>query len=111
MYQTEYDFAPRGWICPKCGRVYSPSTPTCFNCIGNNPPTITSTGTGIPNDKGWWESYLKQTTTGSDKQIVSGSDYQNSTTYTWENVPHTLTNMQKDLNEIKSTFNNTLKGE
>lgn len=99
----------------------------CFNCAGNSQPTITSTGTGIPNDKGWWEQYLKQTITGdtvndknwwesylkqttasSDKQIVGGSDYLNSSTHTWENVPHTLTNIQKDLDEIKY---NTLKGE
>lgn len=26
-----------GWICPKCGRVYSPTTPMCFYC--NNEPT------------------------------------------------------------------------
>lgn len=21
-----------GWICPKCGGVYAPSTPSCFQC-------------------------------------------------------------------------------
>lgn len=23
---------PQGWECPKCGHVYSPSTPMCFTC-------------------------------------------------------------------------------
>ena len=28
-------FARQGWICPKCGRVYSPSTEMCLYCGGN----------------------------------------------------------------------------
>ena len=32
--QQDY-FAPKGWVCPKCGRVYAPSTPMCWYC-GNN---------------------------------------------------------------------------
>ena len=31
----------RGWICPKCGRVYSPNTKECLTC--NNPLLTTST--------------------------------------------------------------------
>lgn len=31
---------PTGWICPKCGRVYSPTTPMCLYCKGDT--TITS---------------------------------------------------------------------
>lgn len=27
-----------GWICPKCGRVYSPSTSQCLFCGGGNLP-------------------------------------------------------------------------
>ena len=42
---------------------------------------------------------------------IGGSDYWNSVSRNWENVPHTLTNMQKELDEIKSTFINTLRGE
>jgi uncharacterized OB-fold protein len=26
-----------GWICPKCGHVWSPRTPECFDC---NRPTM-----------------------------------------------------------------------
>ena len=25
-------FGNVGWICPKCGRVYAPTTPSCFVC-------------------------------------------------------------------------------
>lgn len=33
-------YAPQGWQCPVCGRVYSPSTTMCFYC--NNSPTNTN---------------------------------------------------------------------
>lgn len=29
-----------GWICPKCGRVYSPSTTMCPYCAGDNKVTM-----------------------------------------------------------------------
>lgn len=31
----------QGWICPKCGRVFSPSTPMCLYC-GKETSTATS---------------------------------------------------------------------
>ena len=34
---------PRGWICPKCGRVYSPSTSMCLYCGGNTTTVINTT--------------------------------------------------------------------
>lgn len=43
--------------------------------------------------------------------IVGGSDYWDEVNKTWTNVPYTLNNLQKELNEIKSTFSNTLRGE
>lgn len=35
--------APRGWLCPCCNRVYSPTTPMCFTCGGK---TFTAPDTG-----------------------------------------------------------------
>lgn len=29
-------FGQQGWICPKCGRVYSPFTQMCLYCQLNN---------------------------------------------------------------------------
>lgn len=29
-------FGQQGWICPKCGRVYSPFTKMCLYCGPNN---------------------------------------------------------------------------
>lgn len=39
------DVTPKGWECPKCGRVYSPFTPMCWYCGGEQTITVTS-GTG-----------------------------------------------------------------
>jgi methionyl-tRNA synthetase len=38
-----HGFTQQGWECPKCGRVYSPSTHMCWSCPEK---TITSTTTG-----------------------------------------------------------------
>lgn len=34
MYDSPM-FIPQGWQCPVCHRVYSPTTPMCFNCVGD----------------------------------------------------------------------------
>lgn len=31
----EANFVEKGWECPKCGAVMSPSTSCCVNCRGN----------------------------------------------------------------------------
>lgn len=63
MYNPDYiNWAPQGWRCPVCGRVYSPTTPMCFYC-SNQEGTVQTTGTSV-NDSEWWEEYLKQSQTG-----------------------------------------------
>ena len=49
MYMPDYDFnTPKGWQCPKCGRIYSPTTPMCFYCGGKTITNQTTTGTEYP---------------------------------------------------------------
>lgn len=86
MITTNYtigDFpdAPRGWVCPKCGRVYSPNTTMCFYCGGTEPQI-----TNLPNTTGvdpeWWKQYqtissdkiLKETLLSSDTFRVHFED-------------------------------------
>lgn len=42
MYST--NFIPQGWECPKCKRVYSPTTSMCAHCPQHT-QGITSSGT------------------------------------------------------------------
>ena len=51
---------PKGWECPKCGRVYATSFPMCSHCPGKtttspsaNPPYVQqpSDGTAVPFPK------------------------------------------------------------
>ena len=42
----DYSFAPQGWQCPICKRVYSPMTPCCFSCGGER-TTFATTGTDV----------------------------------------------------------------
>ena len=65
-------FAPTGWRCPSCGRVYSPLTYMCPYCGGNQKGKITTT----TDDSEWWKEYLKQNTTGKPS---CQQDYINTT--------------------------------
>lgn len=38
------NFAPQGWQCPICKRIYAPNTPWCYFCGGE---TTVSTSTNI----------------------------------------------------------------
>lgn len=45
MEMSDYimpSFGDTGWICPKCGRTYSPYTPSCFVCGGENEVTTSN---------------------------------------------------------------------
>lgn len=62
MYNPNYDFfAPKGWQCPKCGRIYSPSTPMCWYCDGQTVTNSPTTSTPIN-----WDEYLRKTVISSD---------------------------------------------
>lgn len=41
-------FAPQGWVCPVCMRVYSPSTPMCYFC--GRIETVTASNTSNMQD-------------------------------------------------------------
>ena len=38
------DFFEKGWECPKCGAVMSPTTSVCVNCRGVTTKTTVTTG-------------------------------------------------------------------
>lgn len=42
----QHGFTQQGWECPKCGRVYSPTTSMCSNCP-QKATTQTTTNTPI----------------------------------------------------------------
>jgi hypothetical protein len=46
MFQT--NFIPQGWECPKCKRVYSPTTTMCIACPQHT-QSVTTTNTPISN--------------------------------------------------------------
>lgn len=52
---SQFDFTPQGWECPKCKRVYSPTTMMCIACpqytegktsTGTSGPIVTPIGVG-----------------------------------------------------------------
>ena len=52
------NFGPQGWVCPKCGRVYSPFTSMCNYCNGESRTFANSTNvTTFLQDDDWLEAY------------------------------------------------------
>ena len=45
----EANFVEKGWECPKCGAVMSPSTMCCVNCRGNSGGVVTANGLSTPS--------------------------------------------------------------
>lgn len=45
----QYFFGEQGWVCPKCGRVFSPKTYECPYC--NNPEAIKISTTTTPSQE------------------------------------------------------------
>lgn len=47
---SNFDFTPQGWECPKCKRVYSPTTIMCVACPSMTGSTSNSTTTSTGTD-------------------------------------------------------------
>ena len=66
-----------GWICPKCGRVYSPTTSQCRFCGGTYSPNVVYCG---PNN-GTKEAYdtitISNTVNGSKNQAIQSTQSNN----------------------------------
>lgn len=45
------DLTPKGWECPKCGAVMSPTTECCVNCKGISEYTVTCAFDGNFNER------------------------------------------------------------
>ena len=101
--------AEQGWECPRCGRINAPWVRQC-DCSRSDWTITTSDWTYKPE---WMKEVTYQGTktildsdtfkihpestiyTTSTNQVVGGSDYKDSVTGAWVNVPKTYTNSVK----------------
>ena len=101
-FQTQLKPRPQqGWECPRCGRINAPWIQQC-SCAPEN-WSITWTSDHIDTYPDWWKHincHDDITTYSSCAQVVGGSDYYDTGTKSWVNVPHTLTNIQHDLKDL-----------
>lgn len=92
-----------GWHCPRCGRINAPWVRQC-DC---SPSTYTVDKITVNPCDEWWKN-VKITCDDTFKihpesityatnvnQVVGGSDYKDSATGNWVNVPKTYTNSVK----------------
>ena len=109
--------AEQGWECPRCGRINAPWVRQC-DCSRNNKwDKWDITWAKDDCTKPWWSDYKVtcngtsvQTQIDSDtfkihpestiyttnvNQVAGGSDYKDSVTGNWVNVPKTYTNSVK----------------
>ena len=84
----------KGWECPRCGQIWAPWVSNCDCNKKNNYVTTTTTDKTkpIPLEINSWKKYVT-CKMGQDSCItVGGSDYYDSNSKTYKNVPYTYTN-------------------
>ena len=92
----------KGWECPRCGRINAPWVRQC-DC---SPSTSTWDKITINPCDNWWKPQITcddnmfrihpdSITYTSVNQVAGGSDYKDSVTGDWVNVPKTYTNSVK----------------
>ena len=95
MYKYEIGDFPtwgaQGWICPKCGRVYSPNTSMCPYCNGQTKTFPTTTTI----DDDWWKKYLQHSSTGNNED----------TTNIWKHYLNQMTNIEDYPYDIRNPTN------
>ena len=60
MNWDEISFAPQGWQCPVCKRVYAPFTPMCWYCGNGVASTVTTTDKTEPKSPLAYVDWTKQ---------------------------------------------------
>lgn len=91
----------QGWRCPGCSRYYSPTTPMCFYCGGNQKTWTAPSTIGIPNDRGWWKDYMAVST--ADSASAAGIEQEVATDTCQSSV-------NTDKNVIITAWNGTTCG-
>lgn len=66
-----------GWICPKCGRVYSPSTSQCLFCVGTYSPNIVYCGPNNGTKTAYDTITISNTANGSKNQATQNTQSNN----------------------------------
>lgn len=80
----------KGWECPRCHKIWAPWMSSC-NCNRESNHANTTTKP-IPLEINDWKKYVT-CKMGQDSCItVGGSDYYDSNSKTYKNVPYTYTN-------------------
>lgn len=88
-----------GWLCPHCGRINAPWVRQC-DCSPSS--TISWDKITVNPCDEWWKTTCNENTfkihpesTIYTTNVAGGSDYKDSVTGNWVNVPKTYTNSVK----------------